>query len=394
MPANLMTQRNSCPICTSSQFYKFLIRENVPVHQNLLYSDEKSAVNAKRGNLELVVCNDCGFVFNQTFDLSKLSYGEKYDNTQDISPYFDRYLNNLANHLIKDKKIQNSTIVEIGCGKGTFLRKLVEKEELGNLGYGFDPSYMGPEKDLKGRLIFEKRYYDINCTEIDANVIISRHVIEHIPDPLNLLQLVRKTLPHSKNAQVFFETPSVDWILQNQVLYDFFYEHCSYFSPNSLRTAFVNSGFRVEHVQTIFEDQYLWIEATLEEKEVKNTSENGLTPSLARKFGSNEDIIKKNWIRKIEELTSKGKTAIWGAGAKGVTFVNLIDPECKLIDCVIDLNNKKQGKFIAGTGHPIVNYKDIQSREIKSVVLMNPNYFDETSQLIEKSNLDINLIQS
>jgi len=389
-----LTIRKICPICNSKNLFKFLERKHVPVHQNLLYSDANSAVNAVRGDLNLAVCFNCGFVFNQTFDLSKLSYGEKYDNTQDISPYFNEYLSKLANQMISDKKIQNCKILEIGCGKGTFLRKLVKDKTLKNIAYGFDPSYVGPIIDFEGRLQFFKKFYDKNCTSINANVIISRHVIEHIPDPLNLLQLGRKTLEKSSKAQIFFETPSINWILQNQVIYDFFYEHCSYFSADSLTTAFEKSGFRVKNVHTIFEDQYLWLEAITTDKNLGPIYHPGITPSLAQKFSNNENIIKTNWLKKIHELFENGKVAIWGAGAKGVTFANLIDPQCKLIDSVIDLNDKKQGKYLAGTGHPIVNFKEIPARKIKSAIMMNPNYFNETLELLKKNDIEINLMKT
>lgn len=168
------------------------------------------------------MCNECGFIFNSDFDFSKLSYGENYDNTQDISPYFNSYISKLAKELIEKKKIQNSIIVEIGCGKGIFLKKLVFKKKWGNIGYGFDPSFVGKKSQLNGRLNFEQRYYDLDCGKIKSDAIISRHVIEHIQDPLRLLKLIRKSLGKSTSTKIYFETPTVDWILKNQVVYDFF----------------------------------------------------------------------------------------------------------------------------------------------------------------------------
>lgn len=76
---------------------------------------------------------------------------------------------------------------------------------------------------LNGRLRFEKRLYDEESVHINVDAILCRHVIEHIPNPLILLKSLRKTLVHSPNARVFFETPCVDWIFNNKIMFDFFF---------------------------------------------------------------------------------------------------------------------------------------------------------------------------
>lgn len=382
--------KKNCPICNSKNLYTFLQRKQVPVHQNLLMPSEQDAIEIQRGDLDLCICNDCNFIFNQTFDFSKLSYGEHYDNTQDISPYFDSYLSELSRKIILEKNIKNSTIVEIGCGKGIFLKKLLTVKNWGNVGFGFDPSYIGKKQQLNGKLNFEKRYYDIDCAKIKADVIVCRHVIEHIENPLNLLKLIRKSLGNSK-AHIFFETPTVDWILKNQIIYDFFYEHCSYFNLKSLATAFQLSGFKVINIHTVFQDQYMWLEAIPSNIDIK-ISKTEETFALAKKFANEENKLITKWIQKIKEITKNDVISIWGAGAKGVTFCNLIDPEQKFFKFVIDLNPKKHGKFIPGTGHKIINFEDIPSLKITKVIVMNSNYYRENSELLKKSNIKIELL--
>ena len=77
-----------CPVCEHAQLKSFLKRSQVPVHQNLVVTRQDAARTVTRGELDLVICEACGFVFNQAFDLSRLSYGEDYDNTQSFSAYF------------------------------------------------------------------------------------------------------------------------------------------------------------------------------------------------------------------------------------------------------------------------------------------------------------------
>jgi SAM-dependent methyltransferase len=380
-----------CPICESERLRSFLKRSQVPVHQNLLVNSQKAARSVTCGKLELLICEDCGFVFNQSFDLSHLSYGEDYDNTQSCSDYFDAYLDGLVQDMVERLGVRNCTIVEVGCGKGEFLKKLVNYPEANNTGFGFDPSYVGSLTDLDGRLQFRTCYYDESCTDISADVVVCRHVIEHVPEPMGILRSVRAALTLSPNARVFFETPCVEWILRHRVIWDFFYEHCSLFTVQSLGLAFRRAGFTVERVEHIFGDQYLWLEARM------GAGEEALpmivdTVELAIAYGQDEHKLREGWLTRLRDLTRLGKVALWGAGAKGATFANLVDPYCTLIDCVVDLNPNKQGCFVPGTGHPIVSPCDLKTRGVHNAILMNPNYREENLKLLAESGVELNLI--
>lgn len=380
-----------CPVCESQRLSGFLRRSQVPVHQNLVVARQEDARTVTRGELDLAVCTDCGFVFNRAFDLSRLAYGEDYDNTQSCSAYFDAYLDGLARDMVERQGVKNCAIVEVGCGKGQFLRKLVNYPGADNRGFGFDPSYVGPATDSAGQLSFRRCYYDDSCTDVAADVVVCRHVIEHVPEPLQLLHSVRAALEHSPRARVFFETPCVGWILRNRVVWDFFYEHCSLFTSDSLGLAFRRAGFAVERVEHIFGGQYLWLEARVASVDPSPSPATEIV-AQALAYGIDEASLRQKWLARLRELAGRGKVALWGAGAKGATFANLIDPDCGLIDCVADLNPNKQGRYIPGTGHPIVAPVDLPRRGVRSAVLMNPNYREENLQLLATAGIELDLI--
>lgn len=375
-----------CPVCDSKRTTLIVSRKNVPVHQNLLMSDRREACSITRADLEIFCCRDCGFIFISNFDIVKLSYGDQYDNNQSCSSTFQTHLDQLVGNILGDERNQNCRFVEIGCGQGQFLRRLIE-EGVGNTGTGFDPSYTGPEQQCDGRLNFEKKYYDGSCSEVPADVVICRHVIEHVPKPLDLLKSVREALRNSPGARLYFETPCVEWIFRNRVVWDFFYEHCSLFSAESLRRVFEVSGFEVTSVGHIFDGQYLWLEAVVGTPVKTNSGGGSDLLKLAQSYREAEEAILENWKQRILELKKQGLVALWGAGAKGVTFANLIDPTCQLLECVVDLNPNKQGKYIAGTGHPIIDYKELGSKNVKSVILMNPNYLSENQAFLKQAGL-------
>ena len=387
-----MNKQTTCQICGSWSITTFLERKQVPVHQNVIIQTEGSAKEVNRGNLILGVCETCGFIFNQDFQPSKLSYGGLYDNSQMHSRIFDEYVCDLARYLMSDKKVQNCRIVEIGCGKGFFLRKLVGAEGAGNIGYGYDPSYVGPLVDCEGRLRFETRYYGARDAEVPADVIICRHVIEHVADPVNLLRTIKTSLGKVGDGRVFVETPCVEWILRNQVIWDLLYEHCCYFSAGSLRTAFEIAGLEVDSIGKVFGGQYLWVEARVATKQGTFAKNGSFITDLAKQFGKSDGMLRNFLSRKLRELAGKGGIALWGAGGKGVTLANLLDPECKWISCVVDLNPNKQGCYLPGTGHPIIGYKELGKYGVSMAILMNPNYGDENRSLLRESGLAIELV--
>ncbi len=359
---------------------------SVPVNQHLVMRDAEAARHVPHGTLDLAVCEQCGFVFNCAFDPGLIAYDERYNNAQTFSPLFDDYVSALARFLVEEKGVRNSRIVEVGCGNGLFLRRLVMMDA-GNSGYGFDTSYTGPETDLDGRLRFERRFYGPECADIPADIVVCRHVIEHVPDPVGLLRAVRQALRHSPHARVFFETPDVTWILRNQVIWDLFYEHCSLFMPDSLTTAFEQAGFVVERVRPVFGDQYLWLEATVGGDERPIHMQPEPIPTLAHLFTVSEAALRQEWEANIRDLAHGGKVALWGAGAKGVTLANLIDREQGVIDCVVDLNPAKQGGYVPGTGHPIIDYREIPQRGVQTAVVMNPNYTEEIVALLRDAGI-------
>lgn len=381
---------NTCPVCASQQVLIFLERTGVPVHQNMLYPTKQAAISTNRGDLRLAVCRDCGFVFNCSFDQTLLLYGKDYDNTQTYSSTFDGYLSALVSYLLDVKKLHASRILEVGCGKGYFLEQLVNND-LGNVGFGFDPSYDGPETTAGGRITFFKRFYGSEDSEFQPDAVICRHVIKHVPDPLGLLATINKSLIGSSRGSLFIETPCVEWILDGVVFWDFFYEHCSYFSETSLTTALTRAGFVVENMFHTFGGQYLWAEARPRTTNISNFSKSGSIAMKAKHYAQVENGFIQKIANSIKKYANLEKVAIWGAGAKGVTILNLVDPEANLVECVVDLNPHKHNCFIPGTGHPIVPYLTLPHLGVHIAFVMNPNYLEENLKLIEESGINIRL---
>jgi SAM-dependent methyltransferase len=380
-------------VCGGAAAEEFLHRPAVPVHQNLLCPSAAAARRMARGELAMCICAECGFVFNVAFDAALLEYGQQYDNTQTHSAAFQQHVAGLVQRLAVLPEVRGGSIVEVGCGKGGFLRQLLAAAGPESRGHGFDPAYAGSDSDLEGRAIFHRCFYDQECAAVPADVVVCRHVIEHVPQPLTLLRAVRQALARAGRARVFFETPCVRWILQHQVIWDFFYEHCSLFTADSLALAFSRAGFRVDSVQHVFGGQYLWLEATPADVDsAGHPAESREILGLARCFTRLEERLTDAWRRQIQRLAGSGGVVLWGGGAKGVTFANLIDPQQRWLSGVVDINPNKQGRFLPGSAHRILQPQSLGGLPVRSVVLLNPNYRDEVSALLNQLGLNISLV--
>jgi SAM-dependent methyltransferase len=367
----------------------------VPVHQNQLCASAYEAREVVVGDLHICHCPNCDFVWNAAFDCSLLSYHHAYDNTQTCSPRFTKHLESLVALLVDDRGLRARRIVEVGCGNGEFLRRLVIADE-GNSGTGYDPSYRGPPQDVDGRLVFERSFFGADQASGSADVVVSRHVIEHVDEPLTILELMRRAIVSASDPRLFLETPNVAWILQRRVVWDFFYEQCSYFTPHSIKVAADIVGLEVVGVDLVFGGQYLWAQARPTQpgrSTVALPPATGLGPAV-EEFERAERQLWERLADQLAELAADGPVAVWGAGAKGVTFANQLDPAAGMLSCVIDLNPAKQGGFLPGTGHPILSPQAAEEQGIATAILLNPNYEQEIRDMLASTQSSIKLVQA
>ena len=381
-----------CPVCGSRDTFVFLERNKIPVVQNMIFSDRRSAISVPRGNLHLSCCRSCGFIFNKAFDKNSVMYGNAYDNRQHFSEYFNQYMKKISECLIYRKGVTHSRIIEVGCGDGTFLKLLLSDERNRNTGIGFDPSYRGSESDCNGRARFIVDYYDQRYADFGADVVVSRHVIEHIAGPIDFLTSIRNSLNKQDNSTIFLETPDVRWILENNTFWDFCYEHCSYFSPESLSFALRVAGFRPIELFKTFKRQYmLSVAKPMEENSCNELWDQSQTeiPDLAEKYAQNEQDFVKTSRSLLKDLSETGAVFLWGAGAKGVMYANMIDPDSEFISAIVDVNPDKQGGFIPGSGHMVISPDQLPQNGL--VIVMNENYIDEIKKQISSDGKVIRL---
>jgi SAM-dependent methyltransferase len=386
------TDSRACPVCESTDTTVFLELSGVPVHCNNFYATREAARAAPRGDIHLSFCRRCGHVYNEAHDPAHSAYDETYDNSLHFSPRFQRYAEELAADLVQRYDLHGKTIIEIGCGKGEFLALLCELG--GNHGIGFDPSFVpGRTVAPAARLDIVRDFYDERYADRSADMICCRHVLEHIAAPRPFLATVRRAIGARRTTAIYVEVPDVRWTLRDRAVWDIIYDHCSYFSASSLAWLFQASGFTPQRLVRAFGGQFLAIEAMPDGDGTPARWDelDEITHDVAAFANSYRSEVAR-WRARFDEFARAGRRAVvWGAGAKGASFLNTLGAQGK-IEYIVDINPHKHGAYIAGAGQQIVGPALLRKIRPDVVIVMNPIYCDEIRQRLEELGIRAELI--
>lgn len=365
-----------CPVCGAKKQTELLKRHNFPMTSSKYLDSLEEAVSYPRGEIDMVVCGECGFIYNRLYDAETKIYDDANCNERIESEYFSRYLSEEADYissLIKD----GFRVAEIGCGKNYSFLKLIHERASGAEYIGFDPTVNLTNADG----IRLKKEYFVPNRELRIDAVISRHVIEHIPDPAWLMDVRKMINMDNQESFEFIETPDAGWNLDHLAWYNWSYEHCSNFSKSTFMKAAEIYGWGNFELRKQYESEYFWL--TIFNHNKKGFSEN-FDGELERELRKVEKYQEAEIeaFEKIEHLVSKGEWALWGVAGKGTTVLNLFDPEREKFRCVIDVDKNKHGKYVCGSGHRISSPAELLAdcgggNGIENILIMNKLYRDE-----------------
>ncbi|NNJ24981.1 hypothetical protein LzC2_10430 [Planctomycetes bacterium LzC2] len=206
---------------------------------------------------------------------------------------------------------------------------------------------------------------------------------EHVPEPAALLRTVRD-MSGDRGAGLYFEVFDARRALGRGEIWSVHYEQCNLFGAASLAALFRHAGLTVTDAGNCYAgDQYAFVDAAADPAAADPPDDlepDGLPPELAS-FSAAHRAKRAEWSDRLAGWRSAGKTAaFWGAAGKGVTFLNslpLAAPGDGVIGFVVDSNPDKHGRFLPGTGHPILPPAALAENPPDVVILSNALYEQE-----------------
>src|SRR5205085_1159994 len=134
--------------------------------------------------------------------------------------------------------------------------------------------------------------------------------------------------------------PNADWLVDSNMSFNVHYEHRTYFTQGSLTLLCGLVGLHVYECAPCYDDgQYLRLVGRLDTNtEIPRPATDERFLLAARQLGIGYHEAVTRWRDRLDRSRSGGRTLLWGAGGRGVSFLTAVDPDGQLIDLAVDIN--------------------------------------------------------
>lgn len=362
-----MFEYKFCRCCGNSDLGHFLSLPASPVANALLDSPDY-----RKYPLDLNYCFNCGHLQLAAApdpDIVFSSYRYKSAVSSSLRNHFDEYVNTAVT---KYNLNQETNILEIGSNDGYLLSKFKEK---GCKVFGVEPSehlsYDYAVMDIplhKG--FFTTTLVKENQWQNKFEVVCANNVLAHIPDTSDVIAGISMSL--KENGILIVECGHRDAILSGQYLDNVYHEHIDYYSPHSFGVLLSRNGLSVESFETINSHGLSF--RLVARKSVIPTLTKFFPEDIASRKIQVESVI-KNRKQKMDSIISGRPFVAYGAAAKAVTSLYMLDLVSESLIGVYDDNELKQGFYFPGTDIVIESPAGIPSHAL--VIVTAWNFFDE-----------------
>ncbi|MEK7308506.1 MAG: class I SAM-dependent methyltransferase, partial [Nitrospirota bacterium] len=204
-------------------------------------------------SLKIAECTSCGLVFLSSFSHIKRGFYENsgmHEGKINIEQWLKETENDDKRRFSYFKRLlMKKDVLDFGCGAGGFLA--LAKEVAANV--------VGVEPEISLKRHFKKHslktFRNIDKVSGYFDVITLFHVLEHMPDPCDILKKLMKNL--KKNGRIIIEVPSADDALltlyENEAFSRFTYWSCHLFLFNvkTLAELARQAGLQVNYIKQI-----------------------------------------------------------------------------------------------------------------------------------------------
>ncbi|PTN34150.1 class I SAM-dependent methyltransferase [Desulfonatronum sp. SC1] len=293
-----------------------------------------------------VICEICGLIFHypaMSAEEMKKFYVDDYSGNYSASETIGRDMARgriaFLQQQIDISKVE--TALEIGCAKGEFLSEL---NIAGVPAEGVEPSQAmaGLGSNTYGVKITGSVYDDFPLRPGYYDLMSMFHVLEHVSDPLSMLQRIKKEL--KPDGYLFLEVPT---IAECQLAIVFKAIHPTTFVAETLTAMLVEAEFEVLHsAENGYHLRVLAKPASLPATPIYPAAD--VVKTRVYTYLAERRRVVEGILGKMQCLIHKGTGAIYGAGLNTLDL-DLVFPLKQLkLDAVFDSDTRKHGNTILG----------------------------------------------
>ena len=360
-------------------------------------------------SLTLCQCPSCGLV---QFDTEPVDYyrdviragGGTRTMTRLRHEEYARLLTAMQEHHIHGRRI-----VEVGCGRGEFLRmwqNLAEDPEgaaalardqardplsgqpnaapLHLVGLEHKPSLVEEANavaDKKYRVYEGFATGDVRYPEGPFDAFVQFNFLEHQPDPCDMIRNIGRNL--KPQALGLITVPSFEYILRYNGYYELLRDHIANYTEFTLQKLLQDCGFELLSMDLVNRDT---IEAIVRKADPDELSELHYSGRLidVSALRDSYDRLSASVNAHIDHLSESHRTmAIWGASHQGFTLAATTKLSGR-VEYIIDSAPFKQGRFSPASHIPIVAPDYAVAHPVDEILIVAPGYTDEIAGIIRE----------
>ena len=373
----LKNYKFKCRSCENDQLKRVVSLGYQPLANNLLNNkNEKDELYP----LEVNYCPNChNCQLSVVVDPKKMFSNYLY--LSSTSKTFRKHFEIAAKKYVKEFKLspKKSYIVDVGSNDGVALKPFKDLNFKKILG-------IEPAKNLAKLANREKiRTYNgfldeksLKKIKKNADIVLASNVFAHSDNLKTMAECMFKLI--KKNGTIIIEVQYLLNTLKDLTFDNIYHEHYNYWSLTSLVTffnRFKSKIYKAEKINThggslriyVKKNPKIQIEKSVKSLLIEEEKFGIKKYKTYQNFAKKVYKIRNNVRKNISELKKNNSKIIgYGSPAKATTALNFFGIS-KEIDCIVEDNKLKHGKFLPGMKIPIVSKSHIKDKPDCAVVL-------------------------
>lgn len=222
---------------------------------------------------------------------------------------------------------------------------------------------------------------DVRYPEGPFDAFVQFNFLEHQPDPCDMLRNIGRNL--RPQALGLITVPSFEYILRYNGYYELLRDHIANYTEFTLQKLLQDCGFELLSMDIVNRDT---IEAIVRKADPDELSELHYSGRLidVSALRDSYDRLSASVNAHIDHLSESHRTmAIWGASHQGFTLAATTKLGGR-VEYIIDSAPFKQGRFSPASHIPIVAPDYAVAHPVDEILIVAPGYTDEIAGIIRE----------
>ena len=381
-----MTAVTVCRVCRSASMIEVLDFGDL-VLTGVFPSSREEEVSS--GRVRLCVCEECGLVqLGDTFPAEEM-YGDNYGYRSGLNSSMVAHLERIAQRMQERAGLKpGATVLDIGANDGSLLKSYTVP---GLTRIGIDPTIAKfgefyPDDITPVADFFSSQVFDA-VSDQRASVVTSIAMFYDLEDPVAFARDIKDSL--TDDGIWYFEQSYMPWMLRSGAYDTICHEHLEYYSLRTIKRILDEAGLHLVDAATNAvnggsisvlaskapgQGPSVYAQWLLEQEDADRVH----APESWVDFRSRVKSRQRDLRSLLERLNDSGASVMaLGASTKGNVLVQTTPVTPDLVTKVGDVNPYKFGRYLPGSGIPIVSEQEVLG-DNPDYLLILPWHFRET----------------